>query len=480
MNILKVTFLTSLIALQACSSEQKKIPIVVEETVPVIDQVTASIKEDKATVIGFFVKPQRTTSCAEMYVEISVFNAELDQWESALEFNITNNSKDAIGGPAMDKQLFMASLNRLEEFAISGMGCQPYQGKMSKNYQIYATFKPEYGKINIIGTIEQNILAKGVNIYDFKDNTNTAKELITAENPSLEAYVVPAKLNVQLWNKIDGLSLTPAEIMEDKGGAKRFILYQLDIQKRIKYAETVSENFLNYAAKGTYKIGSTVQARELSLTVLDQQREDVYRFYDMLAAGTTINDAAIYTELTTAQRGVAIEQELGRLSGLASRTASSAYSVPLKRLEKSGKLKGLKSKSRMAELETRKPLREAVTKTEAPYLKVMYPFAKLRSIKSREKQVELTQTYLDALDELELFDAKRHVKRTNLTGANAEIYILLYQDMMKARRDYLMDLAKRAHEDNFLMSRNYHTFKHAYTKTKEEIDLLNVELFSAL
>jgi len=349
------------------------------------------------------VKPQRTTSCEKMYVEISIFNEQLNKWESAIEFDVKRNSKEAIGGPDMDEQLFMASLNRLENFAISGMGCQPYQGKMSKNYQIYATFKPEYGKINIIGTIEQNILAKGVNIYDFKDSATLAKDIIKTEKPSLEAYVVPAKLDVKLWSKFEGKSLTPSEIMADKHGAKTFILYQLEIQSRIDRAKVISENFINAAADGT---------------------------------------------------------------------------ATIKR--KSGSLKGLKTKSRITEFKERQHLREKVNKAEEPYLKVMYPFSKLRSVKSRDEQVELTRVYLDALDELELFDARRHVKRTGLAQSNAEIYIFFHENMMEARRNYLMDFAERAHEKDYLMSKNYHTFKRIYTQTQEDIDLLETELFSAL
>ena len=480
MSIFKHTILASILLLQGCNAQKKELPVPVEETISIIDQVTTSIKEDKATVIGLFVKPQRSTSCEKIYVEISVFNEQLNHWEGAIEFNITNNSKDAIGGPSMSEQLFMASLNRLEEFAISGIGCKPYQGKMSKNYQIYATFKPQYGKINIIGTIEQNILAKGVNIYDFKENTEMAKHIIKTEKPSLENYVVPAKLDVQLWDKLQGGPLKPAEIMADKNGSKSFILYQIEIQKRTKNVENASEAILNEAAKGTFKVADAVEVRELGLRVLDNQREDVYRFYDLLSAGTTINDAAIYTELMTAQRGVALEQELARLSGLPFRTASSAFSEPLKNLRNSGRLKGLKSKSRIAELETRKPLREAVTKTEGPYLKLMYPFDKFRSVKSQDKQIELTKNYLDALDELELFDAKRHVKRTGLNETNAEVYVVFHKNMMKARRDYLMDFAERAHEEDYLMSKNYHTYKRVYTRTKEDIDLLKTELFSAI
>jgi len=480
MRVFKFLCFSALIALSACNNKVEAPPIPQEISIPIIDQVASAIKEDKATVIGLFVKPQRSTSCEKMYVEISVFNEQLNQWESAIEFDIKRNSKDAIGGAAMDSQLFMASLNRLEEFAISGVGCQPYQGKMSKNYQIYATFKPEYGKINIIGTIEQNILDKGVNIYDFKDATEKAKQLITTENASLEEFVVPAKLDIQLWNKLEGGPLSPAEIVADKNGSKSFILYQVELQKRTKNVETASETFLNEAAKGSLRIADAVKIRELSLRVLDNQREDVYRFYDMITAGTTIENAAIYTELMTAQRGVAIEQELARLSNLPARTPTSVYSEPLKRLKNSGRLKGLKLKSRLAELESRKPLREAVTKTEGPYLKVMYPFDKLRTIKSQEKQIELTQTYLDALDELELFDAKRHVKRTGLSDTNSAIYILFQENMMKARRDYLMDFAERAHEKDYLMSKNYHTFKRVLKQTKEDIDLLNTELFSAL
>lgn len=466
--------------LAACSEKTEITPPPVQEIVPILDQVETALKEDKATVIGLFVKPQRTTSCEEMYVEISVFNEPLNQWEAAIEFEIKRNSKDAIGGSAMDDQLFMASLNRLEEFAISGVGCQPYQRKMSKNYQIYATFKPEYGKINIIGTIEQNILAKGVNIYDFKDNTERAKDLITTEKPSLEDYVVPANLDVKLWRKLEGAALTPADIMANKNGSKAFILYQLELQKRTKTVENASESFLNDAAKGTFRVADAVEIRELGLRVLDNQREDVYRFYDLLSAGTSIEDAAIYTELMTAQRGIALEQEFARLSRMPFRTASSVYTEPLKRLRNSGRLKGLKSKSRMAELEARKPLREAVTKTEGPYLKVMYPFDKFRNISSHDKQVELTRNYLDSLDELELFDAKRHVKRARLAETNAEIYILFHKNMMKARRDYLMDFAERAHEEDYLMSKNYHTYKRVYKQSKEDIDLLNTELFSAL
>jgi len=446
MRVFKFLCFSALVALSACNTEVEAPPIPQEISIPIIDQVASAIKEDKATVIGLFVKPQRSTSCEKMYVEISVFNEQLNQWESAIEFDIKRNSKDAIGGAAMDSQLFMASLNRLEEFAISGVGCQPYQGKMSKNYQIYATFKPEYGKINIIGTIEQNILDKGVNIYDFKDATEKAKQLITTENASLEEFVVPAKLDIQLWNKLEGGPLSPAEIVADKNGSKSFILYQVELQKRTKNVETASETFLNEAAKGSLRIADAVKIRELSLRVLDNQREDVYRFYDMITAGTTIENAAIYTEL----------------------------------LKNSGRLKGLKLKSRLAEIESRKPLREAVTKTEGPYLKVMYPFDKLRTIKSQEKQIELTQTYLDALDELELFDAKRHVKRTGLSDTNSAIYILFQENMMKARRDYLMDFAERAHEKDYLMSKNYHTFKRVLKQTKEDIDLLNTELFSAL
>ena len=51
---------------------------------------------------------------------------------------------------------------------------------------------------------------------------------------------------------------------------------------------------------------------------------------------------------------------------------------------------------------------------------------------------------------------------------------------MKARRDYLMDFANRVHEKDYLMSKNYHTYKRVYKQTKEDIDLLNTELFSAL
>ena len=133
MKIPKFIFLSSLMALSACSGKTEIKPVPAEEIIPIIDQVSAAIKEDKATVIGFFVKPQRSTSCEKMYVEISVFNEQLNQWEAAIEFDIVNNSKEAIGGPSMSEQLFMASLNRLEEFAVSGVGCQPYQKKMSKN-----------------------------------------------------------------------------------------------------------------------------------------------------------------------------------------------------------------------------------------------------------------------------------------------------------------------------------------------------------
>jgi len=480
MKIPKFIFLSSLMALSACSGKTEIKPVPAEEIIPIIDQVSAAIKEDKATVIGFFVKPQRSTSCEKMYVEISVFNEQLNQWEAAIEFDIVNNSKEAIGGPSMSEQLFMASLNRLEEFAVSGVGCQPYQKKMSKNYQIYATSKPEYGKINIIGMIEQNILAKGVNIYDFKDNSERAKELIKTENPSLETYVVPAELDVKLWNKLEGGPLTPADIMADKNGSKSFILYQLELQKRTKHVENASEVILNKAAKGTLKVADAVEARELGLRVLDEQREDVYRFYDMLQAGTIIKEAALYTETLTLKRNTELLYKIGELKGTRNSVGLTSYEKQIAKLENSKRLKGLKSKSRLVEVEARKPLREAVTATEGPYLRTMYPFNKFRSVKSRDKQVELTQNYLDALDKLELFDAKRHVKRTGLSETNAAIYILFHEDMMKARRDYLMDFANRVHEKDYLMSKNYHTYKRVYKQTKEDIDLLNTELFSAL
>ena len=480
MNSFKHLSLTSILLLQGCNAPQQELAKPAEETIPIIDQVSTVLKEDKATVIALFVKPQRTTSCEKMYVEISIFNEQLNKWESAIEFDVKRNSKEAIGGPDMDEQLFMASLNRLENFAISGMGCQPYQGKMSKNYQIYATFKPEYGKINIIGTIEQNILAKGVNIYDFKDSATLAKDIIKTEKPSLEAYVVPAKLDVKLWSKFEGKSLTPSEIMADKHGAKTFILYQLEIQSRIDRAKVISENFINAAADGTATIKSVLKARKLSLRMLDNQREDVYKFYDMLAEGTLIRDAAIYTELLTNRRRLSLKYELGEIGGSQQSIGLIDYDNLIKKHEKSGSLKGLKTKSRITEFKERQHLREKVNKAEEPYLKVMYPFSKLRSVKSRDEQVELTRVYLDALDELELFDARRHVKRTGLAQSNAEIYIFFHENMMEARRNYLMDFAERAHEKDYLMSKNYHTFKRIYTQTQEDIDLLETELFSAL
>ncbi|MEP3891219.1 MAG: hypothetical protein ABJN69_12225 [Hellea sp.] len=479
MTIFRLAFLTAIIFLIACSPKKKSAPVITEETISVIDQVTASIKEDKATVIGFFVKPQRSTSCEKMYVEISIFDTQAKLWRRAVEFEIVKNSKQAIGGPSMDDQLFLASLNVLEEVAITGMGCQPYQEKMSRNYQIYATFKPEYGKINIIGSIEQNILAKGVNIYDFKANTEAAKTLITAENPALENDVVPVNLNVQLWKKFQGAELTPAEIVADKMGAKTFILYQLDLRNRVKSVENLSEVFLNDAAKGTYKMSDTIRARKLSLELLDSQREDVYRFYDMLAAGTSISQAALYTELLSTKRGITLDYELGRISGTRQSLGLAQYDQRIKELENSRQLKGMKTKSRIAEVKTRGALRADVTQTEEQYLKVMYPFSKLRSVKSREKQVELTKAYLDALETLETFDVKRHVDRSQLSEINANIYVLSHKEMMEAKRDYLMDLAQRAHEEDFLMSRNYHRFKQNYVTAKEDIDRLNVVLFSS-
>ncbi|WP_371397045.1 hypothetical protein [Fretibacter rubidus] len=464
--------------LTSCSPQSAPPDPVEIITVSIADQVASVLDDEKGTVIGLYVKPERSTSCEQMYVELSVFDNQALTWSPVIDFEIKRNSDSAVGGPDIEDQLYLARITRRDEMAISAIGCKPYQKEMSLNYQTFATFKPEYGKINIIGVIEQYTIADGVNIYDFTPRDTEARILLSNDNPALEDYVVPVDLGVTLWEQFLGYQLTPADIVANKHGAKDYILYQIALRERTNLLIEQSELMLDSLKHGIVSAEEMSGLRRVAIKFQDESEEDIYRFYDMLDGSTTIENAMLYTAVLSEIRIIDMKRALLKPISRTERRKVIDLENLKEDLEASGQLKSANLNSRMAAEKNRQALRLAIFEAEVPYLEEMFPYRKFHKESDREKRISIGQNYADALKALDQFDANRHITRTGMAGDIAALYLDLYVAKSDARTAFLLDFAERVTEDGYMASSQRQSLLVAQDKASQNIEDFKLILVS--